>query len=58
MFNGKCNDCGEKVFVNTLASGTMGNKYIPSVSYCTCSDRDTNKDKKIAGLVEYKKAKI
>lgn len=58
MFSGICNDCGERVFINLLASGSMGNKYIPSISYCTCKDRDTNKDKKIAGLVEYKREKL
>lgn len=58
MLNCICEDCGQTVLLNTLASGSSGNKYVPSISWCTCSDRDTNPDKKISGLVVYKSEKI
>lgn len=57
MTHGRCLDCNEIVLINTLASGFEGNQYMPSISWCTCCDRDTNPDKIIKGKVIYKKSK-
>jgi len=53
MIVGRCMDCGEKIIINSLVSGTCGNQYVPSHSYCVCPDRDTNPQKKIHGKVIY-----
>ena len=50
-----CDDCGETVLINTLASGSCGNKHIASISYCTCYDREANPEKKIQGLVRFER---
>lgn len=54
MFTAKCMDCGEKAFINTLASGSMANDKVPSISWCKCVDRESNNDKRIRGRVIYK----
>lgn len=54
MFEAKCMDCGEKAIINTLASGSLGNNRVPSISWCKCVDRESNPDKRIRGRVDYR----
>ena len=55
-----CKDCGQPATINTLASGSKSNNYWEnrSRSSCTCVDRDTNPQKRIAGQVEYVNFKV